>query len=570
MCDLRPYQSDAVKAVYDHLRDKDTNPCVVIPTAGGKSLCIAEVAKDAVVKWHGRVLILAHVKELVEQNAGKIKAIQPDLPVGIYSAGLDSRDIEQPVIVAGIQSIYNKADLFKPFDLVMIDECHLIPPDGEGRYQTFLNAAKERNPNVRLIGWTATPYRTQGGLICKPENLLNEVCYEIGVKELINRGYISNITAKAGKFTPDTDGLHIRAGEFVSEDVEKLMGEEGLVNSACRKVVELTRNRKACLIFCTSVAHCRKVADAIKRFSGEECAIVTGDTPADEREETIKRLRGESVKADLFSDKPPLKYCCNVSVLTTGTDVPRLDTIALLRPTNSPGLLVQMVGRGFRLSPETGKTECLVLDYGKNIERFGCIDQIKATEPKGGPREGPLAKECPQCRTMMPLAQMCCPNCGYLFERKEREMHLDSRASSLGIISGEVVDEDYDVRDVDYRVWLKRDAKPGAPRTVRITYTIDLITQFSEWLCPEHSGYARKKFETWWKKHTLEGTPMPGTADDVCEFAFMGMIRQPKKITVRRVSGSKYPEIIGYELADEPEKVTPSESDYIEEDDIPF
>ena len=224
MYDLRPYQSDAVKAVYDHLRDKDTNPCVVIPTAGGKSLCIAEVAKDAVVKWHGRVLILAHVKELVEQNAGKIKAIQPDLPVGIYSAGLDSRDIEQPVIVAGIQSIYNKADIFKPFDLVMIDECHLIPPDGEGRYQTFLNAAKERNPNVRLIGWTATPYRTQGGLICKPENLLNEVCYEIGVKELINRGYISNITAKAGKFTPDTDGLHIRAGEFVSEDVEKLRG----------------------------------------------------------------------------------------------------------------------------------------------------------------------------------------------------------------------------------------------------------------------------------------------------------------------------------------------------------
>ena len=146
---------------------------------------------------------------------------------------------------------------------------------------------------------------------------------------------------------------------------------------------------------------------------------------------------------------------------------------------------------------------------------------------------------------MMPLAQMCCPNCGYLFERKEHETHLDSRASPLGIISGEVVDEDYDVRNVDYRVWLKRDAKPGAPRTVRITYTIDLMTQFSEWLCPEHSGYARKKFETWWKKHTLEGTPMPGTAGGVCELAVMGMIRPPKKITVRRGSGSKYPEIVG-------------------------
>ena len=575
MYDLRPYQGDAVEAVYRHLREKDTNPCVVIPTAGGKSLCIAEVAKDAVVKWHGRVLILAHVKELVEQNAGKIKAIQPDLPVGIYSAGLDSRDIEQPVIVAGIQSIYNKANLFKPFDLVMIDECHLIPPDGEGRYQTFLNAAKERNPNVRLIGWTATPYRTQGGLICKPENLLNEVCYEIGVKELINRGYISNITAKAGKFTPDTDGLHIRAGEFVSEDVEKLMGEDGLVNSACREIVELTKSRKACLIFCTSVAHCKKVADAIKRFSGEECAIVTGDTPADEREETIKQLRGESVKADLFSDKPQLKYCCNVSVLTTGTDIPRLDTIALLRPTNSPGLLVQMVGRGFRLSPETGKTECLVLDYGRNIERHGPIDMIKVKEPgQGG--GGPLAKVCPQCQAIVNLPVMLCPDCGYQWPRKEpeRKSH-EATAAKVGILSGEVTVEKFPVQHTSYQVWEKRGAPPDAPKTVRVTYDVDYLTHYSEWLCPEHTGYARRKFEKWWREHANPDCPMPRTAEEVCEHDFAGMIREVKEITVRFVSGQKYPEITGYELGDFPlvqaglgaQGEEASDEDW---DDIPF
>ena len=571
MMTLRDYQSDAVASVWKHLREKDTNPCVVIPTAGGKSLCIAQVAKDAVTNWDGRVLCLAHVKELIEQNAAKIRAICPELKVGVYSAGLDSRDTREPVIVAGIQSICGHADLFKPFDIIMVDEAHLIPSEGEGRYRTFLAEMKERNPNVRLIGWTATPYRTKGGLICKPENLLNEVCYEISVKTLINRGFISHLVSKSGTVKPDLSNLHVRAGEFVQKDIDAAMGDDSIVTSACREIVDLTKNRKTCLIFCTSVKHCERVAELIRRFSGEECPVVTGDTPPEERADTIRRMRGETVKVGLFDEElKPIRYCCNVSVLTTGTDIPNIDTVVLLRPTASAGLLVQMVGRGFRLSPKTGKTECLVLDYGKNIERFGCIDQIKATEPKGGPREGPLAKECPQCRTMMPLAQMCCPNCGYLFERKEHETHLDSRASSLGIISGEVVDEDYDVRNVDYRVWLKRDAKPGAPRTVRITYTIDLMTQFSEWLCPEHSGYARKKFETWWKKHTLEGTPMPGTADDVCEFAFMGMIRQPKKITVRRVSGSKYPEIIGYELADEAEKITPSESDYMEEDDIPF
>ena len=576
MYDLRPYQRDAVNAVYGHLRDKDTNPCVVIPTAGGKSLCIAQVAKDAVTLWGGRVMILAHVKELVEQNAGKLKAICPELNVGVYSAGLDSRDVTQPVIVAGIQSVYNRIDEFKPFDLVMVDECHLIPPDGEGRYRTFLDAAKKANPNVRLVGWTATPYRTQGGLICKPENLLNEVCYEIGVKDLINKGYISKITAKAGKIKADTEGLHVRAGEFVAEDVEKLMGEDRLVSSACREIAELTKDRKACLIFCTSIAHCRKVADAISRFSGEECAIVTGDTLAGEREETIRRLRGESVKADLFSEKPPLRYACNVSVLTTGTDIPRLDTIALLRPTNSPGLLVQMVGRGFRLSPETGKTECLVLDYGRNIERHGPIDMIRVGERGTGNGEA-LAKECPNCRTMVPLSVMLCPDCGYQWPRKEPERKAhEATAAKVGILSGEVTVEKFPVMHTIYQVWEKRGAPPGSPKTVRVTYDVDYLTHYSEWLCPEHTGYARRKFEKWWREHAHPDCPVPRTAEEVCEHEFTGMLREVRGITVRFVSGQKYPEITGCELGDFPVAGSGSagggeEGDVYEDcDDIPF
>ncbi len=573
MYTLRPYQSDAVESVYRHLREKDTNPCVVIPTAGGKSLCIAEVAKDAVTKWNGRVMILAHVKELVEQNAGKLKSICPDLPVGVYSAGLDSRDTQQPVVVAGIQSVYNKIEAFKPFDLVMIDEVHMVPPDGEGRYRTFLEAAKRVNPRVRLVGWTATPYRTQGGLICKPENLLNEVCYEIGVKELINRGYISNITARAGKVKADTEGLHIRAGEFVAEDVEKLMGEDRLVTSACQEIVELTRERQACLIFCTSIAHCKKVAAQIAKFSSEECAIVTGDTPDLEREETIRRLRGETVKADLFAEKPPLKYCCNVSVLTTGTDIPRLDTIALLRPTNSPGLLVQMVGRGFRLSPETGKTECLVLDYGRNIERHGPIDMIKVKEPgQGG--GGPLAKECPECRTIVNLPVMLCPTCGYQWPRKEPERKAhEATAAKAAILSGEVTVEKYHVMHTSYQVWEKRCVPPGSPKTVRVTYDIDYLTHYSEWLCPEHTGYARRKFEKWWREHAHPDCPMPRTAEEVCEHEFAGMLREVKEITVRFVSGQKYPEVTGSELGDFPIEESFTGSTQEEEDpydDIPF
>ena len=586
MLELRDYQSDAKAALYDYLRRKDGNPCVVIPTAGGKSICIASVAADAVNLWHGRVLILAHVKELVEQNSKELKGLCPDLPVGVYSAGLDRRDTKEPVIVAGIQSIYNKIDLFEPFDLVMVDEVHMVPPDGEGRYQTFLNAAKARNPNVRMVGWTATPFRTQGGLICRPENLFNEVCYEANVKDLIDAGWLSKITAKAGVANADLDHLHIRAGEFVAEDVEKAMGEDRLVATACREIVEKTKDRKACLVFCTSVEHCRKVAEQISRFSGEECAVVTGDTPSEKRDEIIRRLKGESIATDLFGGTlPSLKYCCNVSVMTTGTNIRRLDTIALLRPTASAGLYIQMVGRGFRLSPETGKTECLVLDYGKNVERFGPIDAIRITEPPSGGNREPLAKVCPQCRSLVPLSVMLCKECGYQFPRQEAERRThEAHADNAAILSGEVTLETHDVTDVLFQVWTKRDAQPDDPHTVRVTYRCEAEggslydargCNFSEWVCPEHTGYARSKFEKWWAARASSDFPMPNKAEDVCEADFMGMLRTVKRITVKRVAGKHYPEIVGYELGDFPENSPVNGSGGVTEefediDDLPF
>ena len=171
--ELRPYQKEAVEAVYKHLRTRDDNPCVACPTGTGKSIIIAQIVSDAVQQWSGRVLILAHVKELLEQNADKIRVLCPDLDIGVYSAGLNSRDTDHSVIVAGIQSIYKRACELGTFDLIIVDECHLLAPDGEGMYRTFLSDAKVVNPNLRVIGLTATPFRMKGGQICKPENLLN-------------------------------------------------------------------------------------------------------------------------------------------------------------------------------------------------------------------------------------------------------------------------------------------------------------------------------------------------------------------------------------------------------------
>ena len=159
---LRPYQQEAVESVYSYLREYDDNPCIVIPTAGGKTPVMATVCKDAAGRWQGRVLIVAHVKELLQQAVDKLDAVAPELmpKVGVYSAGLKSRDTEHPIIVAGVQSVYKRPEELGCFDLVVIGEAHMIPPEGDGMYRTLLAGLKEINPQVRIIGLTATPFRT--------------------------------------------------------------------------------------------------------------------------------------------------------------------------------------------------------------------------------------------------------------------------------------------------------------------------------------------------------------------------------------------------------------------------
>jgi len=260
---LRAYQREAVEALYEHLRRRDDNPCVVIPTAGGKTPVMATVCKDAVGRWEGRVLIVAHVKELLEQAVEKLRLVAPEMwhQVGVYSAGLERRDRDHPIIVAGVQSVYRRARELGRFDLVLIDEAHMVPPDGEGMYRTFLADAKAVNPNVRLIGLTATPFRMTTGTICSPENLLNHVCYEVSVRELIVQGYLCPLVAKGTREDLDTSGLHVRAGEFVADEVEALMDQTQRVEAACAEIVEQTRERKSILVFASGVQHARHVAE---------------------------------------------------------------------------------------------------------------------------------------------------------------------------------------------------------------------------------------------------------------------------------------------------------------------
>jgi len=260
-----------------------------------------------------------------------------------------------------------------------------------------------------------------------------------------------------------------------------------------------------------------------------------------------------------------------VNVLSTGFDAPNIDCVALLRPTMSPGLFYQQVGRGFRLHPD--KDDCLVLDFAGNILRHGPVDQVRVQEPDGkGDGEAP-AKECPECHAVVAAGYAVCPECGHEFPPPERQKH-EAKASTESVLSGEVTVLDYEVESVTYAVHMKRDAPPDHPRTLRVEYQVGFRTWFSEWICVEHSGWARQKAESWWRERSDE--PCPANADDAVEIAQAGGLAETTAIRVRQVSGEKYPRVVGYTLGPKPrmpgwDEQTPEPvGAWLDNDDVPF
>jgi DNA repair protein RadD len=545
---LRTYQSEAIAAVYGHFRTTSTNPVVVIPTGGGKTPIMASICRDAVKKWNSRVLVLAHVKELLQQTADELRALDPSLPVGIYSAGLKSRDLGYSITIAGIQSIYKRAGELGPINLIIVDEAHLIPESEDGMYTSFLADAKIVNPKVRILGLTATPYRLKSGIIATPEGILNEICYEARITELIRDGFLCKLVNKAAVAKVETGRLHIRAGEFASEEVESLVNQDSNVEAAVKEILSYAAERKSVLVFCASVAHIEHVVRVFGDL-GHECGMVSGETDLFNRSNTLERFKAGE-----------LKFLANMNVLTTGFNARNIDCIVMLRPTMSPGLYYQMVGRGFRI--HHGKENCLVLDFAGNIMRHGPVDMIRPGRASTGTGNAPM-KECPQCHEIVHASYTFCPSCDYEFPKKEDADKHDRQAQDGEIISGEIKDEEHAVEEVYWTKHTKR-KDPSAPPTLRLDYKISLTESISEWVCIEHpdQSFPRRKAIQWWKERSR--APVPDSVDQALSMMDAGAIAQPSHIIARTIGGEKWPRIVGGKLKDIPEL----DDEYIEVMDV--
>src|SRR5690554_560421 len=383
---LRPYQQESVRRVIEHFRATHNPAVVVLPTGSGKSLVIAELARLA----RGRVLVLAHVRELVEQNHAKYQAY--GLEADIFSAGLGRKESSRQVVFGSVQSVVRHLSAFQDgaFTLLVIDECHRVSLEADSSYHQVIDHLRGCNPRLKVLGLTATPYRLGQGFIYyrhyhgmvrgSDDCFFRDCVFEQPLRLMVKQGYLAEprrVDAAVERYdfsqlAPSTTGL------FREEELNRVVAGSRATPGIIAEVVERARERRGVMIFAATVAHAEEI---LAYLPSAEAALVTGATPSAERERILTAFKARE-----------LKYLVNVAVLTTGFDAPHVDLIAILRPTESVSLYQQIVGRGLRLAP--GKRDCLILDYAGNPWDLYAPE---VGTPKPDSDAEPVQVECPAC-----------------------------------------------------------------------------------------------------------------------------------------------------------------------------
>jgi len=474
---LRDYQQRAIDMLYEWFAAGNSgNPCMVLPTGAGKSHIIAALVKDALQNWpETRVMMLTHVKELIQQNAEKMREHWPNAPMGIYSASLGRRCLTEPITFAGIQSVANKAQAIGHVDLILVDEAHSINHSQTGGYRRLIADLTAINPALRVIGLTATPYRLGHGMIHEGEDVLfSDLIEPISIEELIHRGFLSKLRSKHTSLTLDTSGVKKQGGEFVAAQLEAAVDTSSNNRRAVSEVIKRAADRRSWLVFCAGVAHAHHVASEFTE-QGIPTEVVTGETPSAERDAIIDRFKAGEIRA-----------LCNVSVLSTGFDYPGIDCLVMLRPTMSPGLYVQIAGRGLRIAE--GKADCLVLDFAGNVARHG---PITAVEPPSKAKKGEAlarTKTCPQCEELVAPNTRECPHCGHEWPEPEKQEKPVTLANDdiMGIEPSEMALTGW--------AWRKHTSRASGKDMLQVSYYGGLSDPpVTEYIPVLHEGYAGEK-----------------------------------------------------------------------------
>lgn len=587
----RDYQQAAHEALWEQVHHRPgENPLVVIPTGAGKSGIMGMFV------WHilatypmVRILNLVHVKELVKGNHDALKTLWPAAPAGMYSAGLGRKDsLSTRVLFAGIQSFRNVAGAAGKFDFVLVDEAHRISPRGAASYAAAISKLREVNPHLIVIGFTATPFRMGTGELADG-SMFDRVCFDLSDGKafvwLIDNGYLIKPVPKHPGFQLDSEDIAISAGDYDNLQTSAAMQEQHILERAVDSMIQMAdeQGRRAWLTFCQSIEDAEAVADmfTFKGYPVEAVHSKRGD-----RDQVLAKFRrGELIGVT------------NKDILTTGFDDPRIDMIGMLRLTRSPGLWVQMLGRGTRPSWPAGagagphhqydittlegrqqailashKQTCLVLDFVGNTGRLGPINYPRIPQrrrPGGAAAGGAPVRLCPECDTYNHISSVACEECGYEFPLPPPR--VQPNASTEQLVRREqksIRIEDLPKPEpkqietfvVDRMICSHHKGKNGKRDTMRVDY-FSGMQRFSSWVCFGHppEGFPRRKAEEWWDEHVGEGVAPYDIQDAVEVVDAKGV----KPTTIRVWLNTRYPEVVDYIFS--PEAEQPDESAGIKE-----
>lgn len=515
---LRDYQQNAFDDIKTFLRFRTGNGIAVLPCGSGKSHLIAAVAEWVAGHKDCRVLILANRKELLQQNAAKFS--NPDI-IGFVSAGIGKYEYDKQIIIAGIQTCFNKVEKLGEFKIIIVDECDSISNNKKDNsiYWQLLNNYSE----TRIIGFTATPYRTEDGAIT-----WGTICHVTNYLPLFEAGYLCTLTNKV-PVEPDLSSVKVVMGDYVISQAASAMLDEEVLEESVRKLLHYGKNRNLWLVFASSVEHAH-ILWGMLHSNGIFCSILTGDTQQAEREKIIDNCNNRIIKCLI-----------NVNIATVGVDIPLIDLIAIMRPTKSRRLHEQMLGRGTRLNDF--KQNTLILDFAGNLKEHGALGDNSWRFEKGEIINSQKSdyKVCPECEDLVAIRVSHCPNCTYHFAPEEKKIEISSEIDTYSAVIGgnEIDGRWYNVSDIFYRPYISKKGN----KVLKVEYMCGVYMKVYEFLALNNDSTSwlyRTKVRPW----LMETLPahwhkIESSEDKIVEFLkYKSHAKSPKKILVDKKASS--------------------------------
>lgn len=555
--DLRWYQKEAIFSVFDYYeRGNAGNPIIAMPTGTGKSVVLAELVREIFFRdSRQRIMMLTHVKKLIVQNAEKLIEVWPNAPLGVYSAGLKSRDMAMPIVFGGVQSVAKAIKKavsinqrhFGHRDVIFIDECHLLSPEDDTTYQYVIAELRKINPLLIVIGLTATHYRLKQGMLTDGNAIFTDVCYDItdinSWARLIAEGFLAPLVGKGNVTQINTDNVGMVGGEFNNRQLEEVCEDDKLIYDICKEMCEMAYDRNCWIVFAAGVVSCDKIAAMLQSMGINAVAVHS------------KKTEDFNDAAMIGFQRGLIRCLVSITKLTTGVDHPPIDFIGDCAPTCSPGRHVQKLGRGTRPSPYTYKSNCLVGDFAGNIRRNGPVNDPKKPRKPGEKGTGDAPVKICGCGVYNHASARYCGGvskedkvnynpqlgCGLPFAFVT---NIFATAASDEPMRGEdAIVKYFNVKRVIYNLHEKKD-KAGnllSPPSMKVSYFCEQ-QMFSEWVHFELNGQPKFRAHQWWSQRHAEAPPVTTyqALQHIAEF------RVPKKIRVH--VNKKFPEVLSYEF----------------------